>query len=98
MRDQSSLVTGKAELVFADANSQEVVTRVKDAISQFAIPSDLNFRSLPSEVSPWPEQPSTKQINFSGSPLVQYHCPTAYAVVTKNDLMIFLSAIISYAA
>lgn len=84
VRDQTSLVTGKAELVFADANPQEVATRVKDAISQFAIPSDLNFRSLPSEVSPWPDQPSTKQINFRGAPLVQYQCPTAYAEVTKN--------------
>lgn len=84
VRDQTSLVTGKAELVFADANPQDVATRVKEAISQFAIPGNLNFRSLPSDVSPWPDQPSIKQIFFRGAPLVEYHCPTAYAEVTKS--------------
>ncbi len=84
VRDQTSLVTGKAELVFADANPQDVATRVKEAISQFAIPSNLNFRSLPSDVSPWPDQPSIKQIFFRGASLVEYQCPTAYAEVTKS--------------
>jgi len=84
LRDQTSLVTGKAELVFAGADPHEVAARVKDAISQFAIPGNLNFRSLPTEVSPWPDQPSIKQVFFRGAPLVEYHCPTAYAEVTKN--------------
>lgn len=84
VRDQTSMVTGKAELVFVDANPQEVASRVKDAISQFAIPSNLNFRTLPSEVSPWPDEPSKKQVFFRGAPLVEYQCPTAYAEVTKS--------------
>lgn len=84
IRDQIKVTTGKAELVFPDTDANAVALRVKDAVSQFGITMDVNFRSLPAEVSPWPDKPAIKQVFVQGAPLVEYQCPTAYAEFVKK--------------
>ena len=39
IRDQFNVQTSKAELVVPNARAQDVAAQVKDALSQFAIPS-----------------------------------------------------------
>lgn len=84
IRDQIKVTTGKAELVFPDKDANAVAARVQDAVSQFGITMDVNFRSLPAEVSPWPDRPAIKQVYIQGTPLVEYQCPTAYAEFVKK--------------
>ncbi len=84
IRDQIKVTTGKAELVFPDTDANAVAARVRDAVSQFAVTMDVNFRSLPAQASPWPDQPAIKQVFIQGAPLVEYQCPTAYAEFVKK--------------
>ena len=84
IRDQIKVTTGKAELVFPDTDANAVAERVRDAVSQFAITMDVNFRSLPAQLSPWPDKPNIKQVFVQGAPLVEYQCPTAYAEFVKK--------------
>jgi hypothetical protein len=84
IRGQLNVQTGKAELVVPGMEPNEVATKVKEAITQFAIPSNINFRSLPSTIPARPDEPQITQRYFQGAPVVEYHCPTAFAEITKN--------------
>lgn len=84
IRDQLNVQTGKAELVIPSMQPQEAATKIKDAISQWAIPANLNFRTLPAEIPARPDEPIAKQIYFQGAPAIEYQCKTAYAEITKN--------------
>lgn len=84
IRDQLNIQTGKAELVIPNMQPQDVANQVKDALSQFAIPANLNFRTLPSEIPARPDEPTAKQIYIQGAPAIEYQCRTAYAEITKR--------------
>ena len=84
IRDQLNVTTGKAELVVPGMDPNEVAAKMKEAISQFSIPSNLNFRSLPSEIPERPDQPEAKQRFIRGASVVEYQCPTAFAEITKT--------------
>ncbi len=83
IRDQMEVQTGKAELVIPDMTPQAVATQVKEAISQWSIPANANFRSLPSTIPARPDEPSAVQKYYGGAPAVLYECKTAYAQITK---------------
>lgn len=83
IRDQTEVVTGKAELVVPGMTAQQVAAQVKDALSQWAIPANVNFRSMPSTIPARPDEPSSTQKYYSGAPVVSYQCGTAYAEITK---------------
>jgi len=84
IRDQLNVTTGKAELVVPGMDPNEVAAKMKEAVSQFSIPSNLNYRSLPSEIPERPDQPEAKQRFIRGAPVVEYQCPTAFAEITKT--------------
>ena len=84
IRDQLNVQTGKAELVIPNMQPQDVANQVKDALSQFAIPANLNFRTLPSEIPVRPDEPIAKQVYIQGAPAIEYQCRTAYAEITKR--------------
>lgn len=83
VRDQTEVVTGKAELVVPGMTAQQVAAQVKDALSQWAIPANVNFRSMPSTIPARPDEPSSTQKYYDGAPAVSYQCGTAYAEITK---------------
>lgn len=83
IRDQTEVVTGKAELVVPGMTAQQVAAQVKDALSQWAIPANVNFRSMPSTIPARPDEPSSTQKYYNGAPAVSYQCGTAYAEITK---------------
>lgn len=84
IRDQLNVQTGKAELVIPNMQPQDVANQIKDALSQFAIPANLNFRTLPSEIPARPDEPTAKQVYIQGAPAIEYQCRTAYAEITKR--------------
>lgn len=84
LRDQMNVQTGKAELVIQDIQPQDAASRIKDALSQFAIPANLSFRPLPSVVPARPDEPLAKQVYVQGSPAIEYRCETAFAEITKR--------------
>lgn len=84
LRDQWDVQTGTAELVIPGMQPQDVANQVKSALAQFAIPANLNFRPLPSEIPARPDEPVRKQIFIQGAPVVELQCPTAYAEITKR--------------
>lgn len=84
IRDQLNVQTGKAELVIPDMQPQDAANKIKDALSQFAIPANLNFRTLPSDIPARPDEPVAKQTYVQGAPAIDYQCPTAYAEITKR--------------
>lgn len=84
MRDQISIQTGKAELVIPGLSPQEAANQIKDALTQFAIPAHLNYRTLPSVTPARPDEPVSKQVFILGAPAIEYHCKTAYAEITKR--------------
>ena len=84
VRDQINIQTGKAELVIPNMQPQDVANNIKEAISQFAIPANLNFRTQPSEIPVRPEEPISKQIYIQGAPAIEYQCKTAYAEINKR--------------
>ena len=84
IRDQMNIQTGKAELVIADMEPGAVANQIKEAISQFAIPVSLNYRSQPSEIPARPDEPVPKQVFIQGAAAIEYQCPTAYAEIVKS--------------
>jgi hypothetical protein len=84
LRDQWDVQTGMAELVIPGMQPQDVANQVKSALAQFAIPANLNFRPLPSEIPARPDEPVRKQVFIQGAPVVELQCPTAYAEITKQ--------------
>lgn len=83
IRDQMEVLTGKAELVIPDMSAQAATTKIKDAISQWAIPANANIRSLPSSIPARPDEPRPVQQYFRGAPVVSYQCGSGYAEITK---------------
>lgn len=84
IRDQLNVQTGKAELVVIGMQPQDVANQIKDALSQFAIPANLSFRPLPSEIPTRPDEPIARQVYIQGAPAIEYQCRTAYAELTKR--------------
>lgn len=48
IRDQLNIQTGKAVLVITEVTPQQAAEKIKDAITQFAIPTSLNYHPIPS--------------------------------------------------
>lgn len=84
IRDQMEIQTAKAELVMPGMTAQEVATKVKDGISQWAIPANANFRSMPSTIPARPDEPQAVQRYVNGNPAMEYQCSTAFAEITKR--------------
>ncbi|MDC7710840.1 hypothetical protein [Vogesella indigofera] len=84
IRDQMNIQTGKAELIVPGMAPQQVAEQVKDALTQFAIPANLNFHLLPSPLPSRPGSPSEKQLVINGAPATDYVCGGAYAEITKT--------------
>lgn len=84
LRDQINVQTGRAELVVPGVAPQEVAKKVKQALTQFAIPANLNFRPMPSPPPARPGSPTEKQTIISGAPVTDYVCDGAYAEITKT--------------
>lgn len=74
IRDQMTIQAGKAELVVPGMAPQHVAEQVKDTLTQFAIPANLNFHPLPSPLPARPGSPSEKQLVTSGAPATDYVC------------------------
>lgn len=74
IRDQMNIQTGKAELVVPGMPPQQVAEQIKDALTQFASPANLNFLPLPSPIPARPGSPSEKQLVLNGAPATDYVC------------------------
>ncbi|KAB8042691.1 hypothetical protein [Janthinobacterium aquaticum] len=83
IRDELNIQTGKAQLVIRDLPPQQVAEKVKDALSQFAIPTNLNFKTIPTPLPARPGAPTEKSVLIQGSPATDYVCDGAYAELTK---------------
>lgn len=83
IRDQWDIKIGKAELVFPNAQPQDVANGIKDALSQFAIPADLSYRAMPSTPPARPGAPQLKRVSHS-IPSPEYVCEGAYAEIGKK--------------
>lgn len=84
IRDQFNVQTSKAELVVPDARAQDVAAQVRDALSQFAIPSSYNVHSLPAALPSRPLEPTLQDFLVQGQPVSEYQCRNGYAEVTKT--------------
>lgn len=84
IRDQLNVQTGKAELFVTGLAPQEVASKTKDALTQWSIPANLNFRALPSPTPAIPDTPTVKEVYIQGAPVAEYNCPTAYAQINKK--------------
>lgn len=84
IRDQLNVQTSKAELVVPNARAQDVAAQVKDALSQFSIPSSYNVHSLPAALPARPLEPTLQDFMFQGQPVSEYQCRNGYAEVTKT--------------
>ena len=84
LRDQLNIQTGKAVLVIPGVEPQLAAEQVKDAITQFAIPTSLNFHPLPPHMPAVPDSPSEKQVIISGAPATDFVCDNSYAEITKT--------------
>ena len=84
IRDQLNIQTGKAVLVISDVAPQQASEQIKDAISQFAIPTNLNYHPIPSPLPARPGSPVEQQVVIQGSPATDYSCAGAYAEITKT--------------
>ena len=82
--NQWEIKSGTSELVFPGMQPQDVAGKVKSALSQWAIPANLSYRSMPSETPERPDEPTKRQVYIQGAPAIEYHCPTAYAEITKR--------------
>lgn len=83
IRDQWDIKIGKAELVFPNAQPQDVANGIKDALSQFAIPANLSYRPVPSASPARPGMPQFKKTSHS-APSPEYVCEGAYAEINKK--------------
>jgi hypothetical protein len=83
IRDELNIQTGKAVLVIRDVTPQQAAEKVKAALTQFAIPTSLNFHTIPSPLPKRPGSPVEKSVVIQGSPATDYVCDSAYAEITK---------------
>lgn len=83
IRDQWDIKIGKAELVFPNAQPQDVANGIKDALSQFAIPADLSYRAMPSTPPVRPGAPQLKRLP-GVVPSPEYVCEGSYAEIGKR--------------
>ena len=83
IRDQWDVRISKAELVFPSADPAEVANGVKDALSQFAIPANLNYHPMPSSTPARPGMPELKRVS-SAVPSPEYICEGSYAEIMKQ--------------
>lgn len=84
IRDELNIQTGKAVLVISDVTPQQAAEQVKDAISQFAIPTNLNYHPIPSPLPVRPGAPVEKQVFIQGAPATDFSCEGSYAEITKT--------------
>lgn len=84
IRDQFNVQTSKAELVVPNARAQDVAAQVKDALSQFAIPTSYNVHSLPAALPARPLEPTLQDFLVQGQPVSEYQCRNGFAEVTKT--------------
>jgi hypothetical protein len=84
IRDQLNIQTGTAVLFIGGVAPQQAAEQVKEAVTQFAIPTSLNFHPLPSPVPARPASPVEKQVIINGVPAVDYSCDGSYAEITKT--------------
>ena len=80
IRDQWDVKISKAELVFPQAQPQEVATSVKDAISQFAIPASLSYLPMAPQTPARPGAPVLKRLSAISQ---EYVCDGAFAEIKK---------------
>ena len=83
IRDQWNIQISKAELVFPGTPPNEAANGVKDALSQFAIPASLSYRTMPSSSPARPGIPKLKQVG-SSVPSPEYVCEGSYAEINKT--------------
>ncbi len=83
IRDQWDVRISKAELVFPHAEGHVVANKVKNALSQFAIPANVSFRPQP---GPIPDRPEAPQLMppTSAIPSPDYNCDNGFAVITRR--------------
>lgn len=84
IRDELNIQTGMAELVIPGVTPQQAAEQIKDAISQFAIPTSLNYHPIPSPLPVRPGSPVEKQVVIQGAPATDYSCEGSYAEITKT--------------
>jgi len=84
IRDTVEVRTGKAELVIPAMQAQDVTRLVKEAVSSWSIPASANVRYMPSVIPQRPDEPASQEKWFSGTPVIEYSCKTAYAEITKT--------------
>lgn len=82
--DQINIQTGRAVLVVPDVAPQQVAEQVRDALTQFAIPANLNFHPMTSPLPSRPSAPKEKSVVISGTPATDYDCNNSYAEITKT--------------
>ena len=84
LRDQLNIQTGRAVLYVKGVTPQQAAEQVKDAVTQFAIPTSLNFHTVPAPLPARPGAPVEKQVIVNGAPATDYSCDGAYAEITKT--------------
>jgi hypothetical protein len=83
LRDQMSIKVGKAVLVMPAGEPAHVAEQVKDALTQFSIPTNLSFQTIPNPLPKRPGSPVAKSVVIQGTPTTDYDCVGAYAEITK---------------
>ena len=83
IRDQWDIQISKAELVFPGSPAHDAANGIKEALSQFAIPANLSYRSIPPAPPARPGAPKLKQV-ASAVPSPEYLCEDAYAEISKR--------------
>ncbi|XLZ71139.1 hypothetical protein ABT364_04005 [Massilia sp. SR12] len=84
LRDEMNIQTGKATLVIPDIAPQQAAEQIKSALSQFAIPTSLNFHTLPAPIPARPRSATEKQVLIQGAPATDYVCDGSFAEITKT--------------
>jgi hypothetical protein len=84
IRDQLNIQTGRAVLFVSGTTPQQAAEQVKEAVTQFAIPTSLNFHTLPSPLPARPASLVEKQVIIDGARATDYVCDGSYAEVTKT--------------
>lgn len=84
LRDELVLKTGRATLVIPGATPQHAAEQVKDAVTQFGIPTSLNYHTIPSTLPLRPGSPIEQQVMAGGIPATDYACTGAFAQIAKT--------------
>ncbi|QHE92118.1 hypothetical protein PI93_017985 [Pandoraea fibrosis] len=84
IRDQMDIKTGRATLVIPNAQPDQAAEKIKEAISQFAIPININFNSTSSTLPARPGSPVERKVVIQGTPATDYTCPGSYAEIVKS--------------